>query len=59
MEAADRAQLILDRSRLLEDKRQLFSDRAKILAGQESEEEHFEPDVPSSEQANMPSSEQA
>jgi hypothetical protein len=59
MEAVDRAQLIRDRSHLLEDKRHLFSDRAKILAGQKSEEEHFEPDVPSSEQANVPSSEQA
>jgi len=52
MEAVDRAQLIRDRSRLL-DKSHLFSDRAKILAGQEFEEEHFEPDVPSSEQTNV------
>jgi len=53
MEAFDRAQLISDRSRLLEDKSHLFSDRAKILAGKESEEEHLEPDVPRSEQANV------
>ena len=53
VEAVDRAELIHDRSRLLEDKSHLFSDWAKILAGQESEEEHFEPDVPISEQANV------